>query len=68
VRTAANAFLSAKNLPRASRRERLEKTARVITLQQHRAAKARKTHHQKARDKLKQLGVDFRKLRRCKLE
>ena len=68
VRTAANAYLSTQDLPRALRQKRLEDVASIITLQQQRNAKARRAHHKRTRKKLQQLGIDFRKLRRCKLE
>jgi hypothetical protein len=68
VRTAANAYLSTQDLPSALRRQRLEQVADTLTLQQQRNAKARCSHRKKTREKFKQLGIDFRKLRRCKLE
>jgi hypothetical protein len=50
------------------RQRRLEDAAHIITLQQQRNAKARRAHQKRTRKKLRQLGIDFRKLRRCKLE
>jgi hypothetical protein len=67
VRTAANAFLSTQDWPRSLRRQQLEDAASLITRQQQRNAKARRAHHRRTRKKLKQLGIDLRKLRRCKL-
>ena len=68
VRTAANAYLSTQDLPNALRQQRFEHVADNITLQQQRNAKARRSHRKKTREKLRRLGIDFRKLRRCKLE
>ncbi len=68
VRTAANAYLSTRDLPRASRRKRLEKVATIITQPQPRHAKARRSHRKRTCRRLRLIGINLRTIRRCRLE